>query len=151
MRFYTSLLITLGVSLVLGLGAWFFHVSFWGTTIFSFVLLLLGFYGYNSFLIVKTQEYLAQQLAFLAQQSAPVGCAYCSAITTVPLRLDLENELACPKCGKISAVYIEYSTAQKTVPVPTNVPAKLPKEVVDELAAAALAKSKNATATISPA
>ena len=75
---------------------------------------------YQDFATLKKQELEQSVLSDIIGQSIIIPCAYCKQESLVPIRFDQNNELACDKCNKTSAIYVEVESAQITVPLGTE-------------------------------
>jgi hypothetical protein len=137
-RILISLLITLFVSVAFGLSAYFFKITFWGTTIFTFFLQILFFYCWNSWqqtkLLLKAELIENERIIELGKQGAVITCAFCKHPNFTLLRFDINNELKCEKCNKISSIYINIEAVQQTIPIANIQAAQLSQEQMDKLA-----------------
>ncbi len=145
-----SLSLTTLISTGFSSAAYFFHISFWGVFIITFLIQVIFFYIYNGFIqnknLLKQEQIENDRIAELSKQGTMVTCAFCHKPSFTLLRFDADNILFCEKCGKTSSLYITVESAQVTIPVSNIKAAELPQEVVDDLAKIALSetsKTKN--------
>lgn len=136
-RLFWSLFITALVSAAVGLSAYFFKVTFWGTFIAAFLIQIIFFYFWTGYRDTKfafhVEEIENQRIAELAKQAAVINCSGCRHQNIAFIRLDKENRFTCEACQKINSVYISIEAAQVTTPI-TPEHAAASEEIVKELA-----------------
>lgn len=120
-----SILITLGVSVVLGGSvSYMFDVDIVKTIVGTTMIQVIFFMLYNNIsqkiLQIKTEQEITNQINLMSKQTVDLKCAYCGHVNTIPIELSRDNKFECEECGKTNAVYVALTTAQKTE-IPDNV------------------------------
>lgn len=114
-----SILITLGVSIVLGGSiSYMFDTEIVKTIVGITMLQVIFFMVYNNvsqkILQIKTEQEITTQIDLMSKQTVELKCAYCGHVNTIPIELSRDNKFECEECGKMNAVYVAITTAQKT-------------------------------------
>ena len=114
-----SILITLGVSIVLGGSvSYMFDVDIMKTIVGTTMIQVIFFMLYNNIsqkvLQVKTEQEITNQINLMSKQTVDLKCAYCNHVNSIPIELSRDNKFECEECGKTNAVYVAITTAQKT-------------------------------------
>lgn len=114
--------ITLLVSVLGGLFLLNFGFNFWVSTIFFFLLQLVGFYFYGEHIKRKNailQAQLEMQIATeLKKITADVVCPCDKKVqTTIPIEMNTDNSYICSQCSKRIGVIVETKTVLKTDPI----------------------------------
>ena len=113
--------ITAGVSTIFGFAGSSIIGAFWGWFWISFLLQVLIFVGYNTFMINKNQAIAQQQeidlLDKLAKFSVRLSCAYCQQQNTIPIQLNQKNTFKCESCNQTNSVVMQFSAATLTTPI----------------------------------
>lgn len=116
-----SVTITAGVSTIFGFAGSSIIGAFWGWFWVSFLLQVLVFVGYNTFMINKNQAVAQQQeidlLDKLAKFSVRLSCAYCQQQNTTPIQLNQKNTFKCESCNQTNSVVMQFSAATLTTPI----------------------------------
>jgi hypothetical protein len=120
-----SFVITLAVSILGGLFFVSFGMNFWATSLFFFILQVVGFYFYGEY--VKRRNALIQaQLELLAAAelkkiTADVVCPCDKKVeSTIAIEMDKDNSYICGQCNKRIGVILDVKTALKTDPIAEN-------------------------------
>ena len=114
-----SILITLGVSIVLGGSiSYMFDIEIVKTIVGTTIVQVIFFMLYNNIsqkiLQIKTEQEITNQIDLMSKQTVELKCAYCGHINTIPIELSRDNKFECEECEKTNAVYVAITTAQKT-------------------------------------
>lgn len=117
-----SFFITIGISVLGGLFFLNFSFNFWYTTIFFFILQVIGFYFYGEHVKRKNAALQAQlellAAAELKKITADVICPCDKKVqSTIPIEMNSENSYVCGQCTKRISVLLEVKTALKTDPI----------------------------------
>lgn len=117
-----SLFLTTVISILGGLFLLNFHFNFWATTIFFFVLQIIGFYFYGEHVKRKNATFQAQlellAAAELKKITADVVCPCDKKVqSTIPIEMNTDNSYICGQCNKRISVLLEVKTALKTDPI----------------------------------
>lgn len=150
-RLSISLLITLLVSTGIGFSLYsIFHTSLIGVTLLTFIVQLIGFYFFYDYKQSKAKRFWIEDEKFRLEQfakiSTVVSCAYCQTKNYIPINLDIQNELKCNKCNKISSVFITVEAAQQTTLV--SVDLQTTQKILKEATQTAMELSAEGLATI---
>ena len=90
-------------------------------TVLGFILQLVGFYFWNTYLINKQQiaeyNYNINIEKIANTQRILLNCAYCKSENIVNILLDRGNDFTCKTCNGKNVVLMEFSTAQKSEPL----------------------------------
>lgn len=117
-----SFVITLLVSILGGLFLLNFGFNFWVSTIFFFLLQIVGFYFYGEN-VKRKNAYIQAQLELqaateLKRISADVVCPCDKKVqTTIPIDMNSDNSYICSQCDKKVGVIVETKTVLKTDPI----------------------------------
>lgn len=129
-----SLVATLLVSSLFGLVGPFIIGTFFGWFWVAFLLQIICFVAYNSFLIQKDGAALelAQIQAFetFSKFTIQLTCAYCRQPNIVPIQLNQRNTFKCESCNQANAVTMQFSATALTTPVES---VKIPLEGSDSI------------------
>jgi hypothetical protein len=114
-----SILITLGVSIVLGGSvSYMFDTEIVKTIVGITMIQVIFFMVYNNvsqkILQIKTEQEITTQIDLMSKQTVELKCAYCGHVNAIPIELSIDNKFECEECGKTNAVYVAITTAQKT-------------------------------------
>jgi hypothetical protein len=116
-----SLCITTVISLVIGIGGYFWFGNFIGIFLTSFGAQVIIFAIVNTFLLRKDQienvKLLNQQLESLSKFTVKLSCAYCKQFNVVPITLNQENRFECESCKQINGIKMQFYTTQVTTPL----------------------------------
>lgn len=117
-----SLFLTVTISVLGGLFFLNFQFNFWATTVFFFVLQIIGFYFYGEHVKRKNATIEAQlellAAAELKKITADVVCPCDKKVqSTIPIEMNSDNSYICGQCNKRISVLLEVKTALKTDPI----------------------------------
>lgn len=116
-----SLLFTLLVSTLCGLGGFFILNKFWGFFLISLVLQFVVFAIVNTFLrrkeFIETTKLINEQLEAVSKYVINLSCAYCQASNQTPIILNQENRFKCSSCNQINGVKMQFLSTQITTPL----------------------------------
>tara|TARA_R110000868_G_scaffold40267_3_gene139157 strand:- start:1619 stop:2059 length:441 start_codon:yes stop_codon:yes gene_type:complete len=95
--------------------------TFWAWFWISFLIQVIAFAVWNSFLIQKSDA-IAQlaEIQLLEQLSRFViqlSCAYCKQPNNVPIQLNAKNTFKCESCNQVSGVFMQFTATTLTTPV----------------------------------
>lgn len=126
-----SLFLTTVISVLGGLFFLNFQFNFWATTVFFFVLQIVGFYFYGEHVKRKNAAIQAQlellAISELKKITADVVCPCDKKVqSTIPIEMDSDNSYICGQCSKRISVLLQVKTALKTDPILED-PLKNPK------------------------
>jgi hypothetical protein len=116
-----SILITCVFSAIFGFAGSSIYGKFWGWFWVTFLLQVIGFAVWNSFLSQK--EFNAQQeaeinaLEQLSKFSVQLTCAYCKQPNTTPIQLNQKNTFKCGSCNQVNGVFMQFTSTTLTTPV----------------------------------
>lgn len=127
--------LTIVVSILGGLFFLNIGFNFWITSLFFFILQVVGFYFYgesvkrkNAFIEAQLELAAASELAKI---SADVVCPCDKKVkTTIPIEMNSDNTYVCAQCEKRVSVLLETKTFLKTDPIIED-PLKNPKLIKD--------------------
>ena len=116
-----SLLATCAVSAVFGLAGAAIIGTFWAWFVVSFMVQVVGFLAWNSFLAQK-EQFVAQQLEIealdqLSRFTVSLACAYCQQKNTVPIQLNQKNTFKCGSCNQVNGVFMQFTATTLTTPI----------------------------------
>ena len=116
-----SLAATFLVSSLFGLIGPLVVGTFWGWFSISFLVQIIGFMAFNSFLIQKDNAIaeLTQIQAFetFSKFTVQLTCAYCQQANNVPIQLNQRNMFKCESCNQTNAVTMQFSATALTTPI----------------------------------
>lgn len=127
--FFRSILITFGVSAILGLGAGLLlpHKIFSGIVVFIMAVVVQFAGGSIASSIAerrnKDAEFLAAQvLREASERKLPydLNCAYCNTTNRVGISFNTENVFVCEQCKQPNKIYIQFTTVRMTEPLITK-------------------------------
>jgi hypothetical protein len=120
-----SLFLTISISILFGL--FFFNVgyNFYISSIFFFIIQIIGFYFYGDYIKRKTAfqeaELQLKMNAELKKISADVTCPCDKKVQmTIPINMNEDNFYTCSQCNKKVTVLVETKTALRTDPIDVN-------------------------------
>jgi hypothetical protein len=111
--------ITLSISILAGLFFLNFGFNFWVSTIFFFLLQIVGFYFYGEY-VKRKNAFIQAQLELqaataLKKITADVVCPCDKKVqTTIPIDMNGDNSYLCSQCNKKIGVIVEAKTVLKT-------------------------------------
>jgi hypothetical protein len=117
--------ITLIVSILGGLFFLNFQFNFWATSLFFFILQVVGFYFYGEH-VKRRNAVIQAQLELLAASelkkiTADVVCPCDKKVqSTIAIEMDKDNSYICGQCSKRIGVILDVKTALKTDPIAEN-------------------------------
>lgn len=117
-----SLFITIIVGIALGSAIGLaFDQSIIKMTLLCIVCQFVFFAIYNNYIANKNRLYMERELTkrmdAQSRQVVQVPCASCSAMNSHIISYTESNEFECDECGTHNSIYVNITTAQKTVPV----------------------------------
>lgn len=116
-----SLLLTIFISSLAGLGGYLIIKNFLGVFIISFCIQFVGFIILNTILQRKDDiantKIINEHLNTLAKYSVTLPCAYCTKTSQAPVILNQENKLNCEYCNQVSGIKMQFFTTQITTPL----------------------------------
>lgn len=116
-----SLAITVTISALIGLVAFFFGHSPWLWGGVAFIGQFALFYVFNTYLEYKAVKdaklFALQELQTLAQNTMKVECASCKKVNDIIVRTNTENRFICGHCNTKNSVYLFAETAVVTEPL----------------------------------
>lgn len=116
-----SLLFTVVVSGVVGVGGFLLSGNFWGWFILAFGVQFVAFAIINTLLqrkdTIEGAKIVNEQLEALSKFTIQLVCAYCKQKNAVPITLNQENRFQCGSCNQINAVKMQFFAAQITTPL----------------------------------
>lgn len=120
-----SFTITFVISFLSGLFFLNFGFNLWITTLFFFILQVVGFYFYGEHVKRKNAFNEAQlELAAFAELkriTADVVCPCDKKVeSTIPIDMSTENAYTCSQCQKRIGVILDVKTVLKTDPLPED-------------------------------
>lgn len=116
-----SVAITMLISTLFGFAGSFIIGTFWSWFVLSFLLQVIIFLGWNSFLIQKemSNNQLAeiQALEQLSKFVVRLTCAYCQHPNNVPIQLNQKNTFGCESCNQANGVYMQFTATSLSTPL----------------------------------
>lgn len=105
--------------------------TFWGWFWLAFLVQLIGFIAWNSYLLQKERAIRfsleLQELETMSKFVVRLSCAYCNQQHDVPIRLNVKNSFKCSNCTQTNGVHMQFSATQVTTPI-ESVKISLPDE-----------------------
>lgn len=136
---FKKLIYGFGLTLIVSIlgGLFFLNIgfNFWATSLFFFILQVVGFYFYGES-VKRKNAFIESQLELaaaseLAKISADVICPCDKKVkTTIPIEMNSDNTYVCAQCEKRVSVLLETKTFLKTDPLIED-PLKNPKIIQD--------------------
>jgi hypothetical protein len=117
-----SFLVTLSISILAALFFLNFGFNFWLSSVFFFLLQIIGFYFYGEH-IKRKNAFIEAQLELqaateLKKITADVTCPCDKKVqTTIPIDMNGDNSYICAQCEKRVGVIVETKTVLKTDPI----------------------------------
>lgn len=116
-----SIVITTVFSCLISFAGASLYGSFWSWFAISFLLQVIGFVIWNSYLIQKDNA-LAFQAEFDSLKMNPVivtkmSCAYCSQANETQIQLNKKNTFKCVSCNQVNGIVIQLTSTTLTTPV----------------------------------
>ena len=116
-----SLLITSIFSCLVGFAGASLHGPFWSWFTISFLMQVVIFVVWNSYLIQKDNQ-LAARVEFEAIKTNPtintkLTCAYCNQSNDVQVQLNNKNTFKCVSCNQVSGIVIQLTSTTLTTPM----------------------------------
>ncbi len=101
--------------------------TFWSWFIITFLIQIIGFAGYNSYLIQKDnialQQAEVEALEQFSKFSVKISCAYCHQSTVTPIQLNQRNTFKCENCNQVNGVSMQFIATTLTTPIQSiNIP-----------------------------
>jgi len=116
-----SLALTVLISTLIGLAGYNIHGPFWSWFSISFLVQVIIFVGWNSYLIqkdyYKQQQIDVQALEQLSKFTVKLSCAYCKHNNNVPIQLNQRNTFKCDNCKQSNSVHMQFTAATLTTPI----------------------------------
>ena len=117
-----SFIITLSISILGALFLLNFNFNFWLTSVFFFILQIIGFYFYGEYVKRKNAQIQLQLELEAAIQlkkiTADVVCPCDKKVeTTIPIDMNGDNSYICSQCDKKIKVIVNTKTFLKTDPI----------------------------------
>ena len=116
-----SLIITVSVSLAIGVLSWASGHDYIKPAILALVGQFVLFWLFNSWLrkqhITQTNKLENERIKEFTKQAVEVECSYCKTTNLIPVRFDIDNDFNCTNCNKPNAVYVGVTVTQKTTPL----------------------------------
>jgi len=126
-----SLLITVFISSLFGIGGYLLVKSFLSFFLISFGIQFVGFIILNTILQRKDDiantKIINEHLDTLAKYSVTLPCAYCTKTSQAPVILNQENKLNCEYCNQVSGIKMQFFTTQITTPLQSITVSELPQ------------------------
>jgi len=101
--------------------AWFYDYNIQYAFILAMIVQIVIGYAVNTlsttYINVKNKTLENERLKEFSKQSAELKCAFCSEVSIVPIRLDIDNEYVCPHCDQRNSVYVNITVARSTTPM----------------------------------
>lgn len=95
--------------------------TFWGWFWLAFLVQLVGFIAWNSYLLQKERAIQfnmeLQELETMSKFLVRLSCAYCNQKHDVPIRLNAKNTFKCESCAQVNGVHMQFSATQVTTPI----------------------------------
>lgn len=116
-----SLALTSLVSIVFGFTGSTIIGNFWGWFFISFLLQIIIFVLWNSYVLGKQslaeQQLEVQALENFAKFTVNLDCAYCQQKNLVPIQLNQKNTFKCESCNQVNGVYMQFMATTITTPL----------------------------------
>jgi hypothetical protein len=116
-----SFTLTFLFSAIFGFAGSSIYGKFWGWFWVSFLIQVIGFAAWNSYLSQK--EFVANQKAEIealeqfSKFAVQLTCAYCKQSNTVPIQLNQKNTFKCSSCNQANGVYMQFAATTLTTPI----------------------------------
>jgi hypothetical protein len=95
--------------------------SFWSWFCISFLIQVIGFVAYNSYLIqrdfTELQRAEISALDKLSKFTIKITCAYCQQANVVPIQLNQRNTYKCESCNQVNGVSMQFMSTTITTPL----------------------------------
>ncbi len=94
---------------------------FWGWFWITFLIQVIGFAVWNSYLSQK--EFVANRQAEIealeqfSKFAVQLSCAYCKQPNTVPIQLNQKNTFRCGSCNQTNGVFMQFAATTMTTPI----------------------------------
>ena len=116
-----SLLITAIFSCLVGFAGASLYGPFWSWFTLSFLIQVVVFVVWNSYLIQKDNQ-LAARAEFETMKTNPtigarLTCAYCNQSNDVQVQLNKKNTFKCVSCNQVSGIVIQLTSTTLTTPM----------------------------------
>jgi hypothetical protein len=112
---------TMLISALFGFAGSSIYGAFWGWFTVSFLVQVILFLGWNSYLIQKDTAIQEQaELKALEQYSKftiKLTCAYCKQPNVVPIQLNVKNTFKCQSCNQANGVFMQFMATTLTTPI----------------------------------
>ena len=116
-----SLAITGFFSVIAGFAGSAIIGTFWGWFWITFLLQIVIFSGWNSYLLQQQSQQLQESEIKLLEQlskfTITMSCAYCQRPNDVPIQLDQKNTFKCQACNQTNGVFMQFSSTTITTPI----------------------------------
>ena len=95
--------------------------SFWSWFCISFLVQVIGFVAYNSYLIQRDYSELQRAeinaLDKLSKFTIKLTCAYCQQANVIPIQLNQRNTYKCESCNQVNGVSMQFMSTTLTTPL----------------------------------
>ena len=116
-----SILLTLLFSAIFGFAGSSICGKFWGWFWVTFVIQVIGFAAWNSYLSQK--EFVANRQAEIealerfSKFAVQLSCAYCKQPNTTPIQLNQKNTFKCDSCNQVNGIFMQFAATTLTTPL----------------------------------
>ena len=116
-----SLSLTFLFSAIFGFAGSSIYGKFWGWFWVTFLIQVIGFAAWNSYLSQKefaaNQQAEVEALEQFSKFSVQLSCAYCKQLNTAPIQLNQKNTFKCGSCNQTNGVFMQFAATTMTTPV----------------------------------
>lgn len=117
----TSIGLTTIISIIAGFAGSTIIGSFWGWFWIVFLLQVIGFLAWNSYLLqaqqIANDKIEAEMLEQLSKFTIALNCAYCQAPNQLGIQLDQKNTFTCLSCNQANGVFMQFQATPLTTPI----------------------------------
>lgn len=116
-----SLSLTFLFSAIFGFAGSSICGKFWGWFWITFLVQIIGFAVWNSYLSQKEFNFLQQAeidaLEQFSKFAVKLSCAYCKQPSDVPIQLNQKNTFKCGACNQTNGVFMQFTATTMTTPI----------------------------------
>ena len=118
-----STIVTSIVSALFGFAGQTIVGTFWSWFCISFLVQVILFAIYNSYLIQKDnivlQQLENQALNELSKFTVKLLCSYCQQPNITPIQLNQKNTFKCESCNQVNGISMQFIATSLTTPIQT--------------------------------
>ena len=116
-----SIFLTFFFSAIFGFAGSSIYGKFWGWFWVTFLIQVIGFAVWNSYLSQKefatNQQAEIDALEQFSKFAVKLTCAYCKQPSDVPIQLNQKNTFRCGNCNQTNGVFMQFTATTMTTPI----------------------------------